>query len=154
MHRIRCIEYNASNTMQGIQCIEYISQNIFHIIKCKEYNAQNIHIAIAARRNLAIFQFLFSLPHPGVIAGKESKLQYQEWSWIQVLPYTLQSKHYFHQCYFHFKKQLYKQFSQLYSKPSVSMFLFQGEGHDCGGQIPSNPEKLQQWASLFFHSAI
>ena len=52
MHRIQCKEYNAKNTMHRIQNNSY---NAIHVIQCIYYNVYNIQIAIAARRNLAIF---------------------------------------------------------------------------------------------------
>ena len=56
MHRIQCKEYNAKNTMHRIQNNSY---NAIHVIQCIYYNVYNIQIAIAARRNLAIFFLLF-----------------------------------------------------------------------------------------------
>ena len=57
MHRIQCKEYNAKNTMHRIQNNSY---NAIHVIQCIYYNVYNIQIAIAARRNLAIFIVLSS----------------------------------------------------------------------------------------------
>ena len=101
--RIKCIEYNAYNTMHRKQCIDYNAQKTLNRIKmyriqCKEYNAQHtiqrtqciecmnrtfsIHIAILARRNLTIFltQWLLALSTSEFILKNSTKPTY--WAYL------------------------------------------------------------------------
>ena len=57
MYIIHLIEYNALNTLHRKQYIEYNEDNKMHWMQCIECNRDIfcIHIAITARRNLAIF---------------------------------------------------------------------------------------------------